>query len=85
MRGQTLGHKEARRLLRRDDLRIVYMLDPWRPVPSELTGSDRDVIAVRIEDFFTEQALAGGFLTLAEFRDESGAVILMVEEDDTGD
>lgn len=80
MRGAPLDLKQARRMLKRPDINIAHF-DCYGP-DAFLTGSARDALIDRVEEFLEDGPVGGGNgFQLAEFRDDEGNVTLVVEGD----
>jgi hypothetical protein len=77
MRGQALGEREARRLLRRQDVRILHA---YGPEPKEVTGSDLNSLLARLDEFLTGVAAPTTAFHVADFRDADRHVLLVIEE-----
>lgn len=77
MRGGELIARQARRLLRRPDVAVLHV---YGVAARQLTGSDRDALARRIEQFFSGDTPPMSDFAIAEFRDELHRVMLVVQE-----
>lgn len=77
MRGGPLDVKQARRLMKRPDVRIVRAYDLE---VAEVQGAEREALLARVEEFFAGNAPAHSDFELGDFRDQSHRVLLMVEE-----
>ncbi len=77
MRGGALTARQARRLLRRSDVAVLHV---YGVAARQLTGSDRDALAGRIEQCFSGDAPPMSDFAIAEFRDELHRVMMVVQE-----
>jgi hypothetical protein len=77
MRGGPLDAKQARRLMKRPDVRVVraYELNV-----AEVRGAERDALLARVEEFFGGNAPPYSEFELGDFRDQTHRVTLMVQE-----
>ena len=77
MRGSALDAKQARRLMRRSDVRVVlaYSLDV-----DEVLGAERQELLARVEQFLQGNAPAYSRFELGDFRDPDHRVMLMIQE-----
>lgn len=80
MRGQPLNPKQARRALSRGDVPIAHF-DCYGP-DAIISGSERDALMGRVREFLDDGPVGGGNgFVLAEFQDDEGSDILVVEGD----
>lgn len=80
MRGDVLDRKHARRILAQPDVRIAHF-DCYGP-DAVVTGAERTDLIDRVRAFLDDVYEGGGNgFGLAEFRDDDGNVILVVEGD----
>jgi hypothetical protein len=77
MRGHELDPKRTHHLLKRSD---VHVLHCYGMHPTEVTGSEREELLASIEEFFNGNAPPMSAFRLAEFRNDEGAAMLVVEE-----
>jgi hypothetical protein len=77
MRGGLLTAKQARRLFRRPDIAILHV---YSPDPRLVTGSERDALIDRIEQFFVGAAPPMTAFAIAEFRNDVRQAMLVVQE-----
>lgn len=77
MRGDELDPKRTRRLLKRSD---VHVLHCYGTHPTVVTGSERAKLLAQIEEFFDGGAPPMSDFRLAEFRNDEGAAMLVVQE-----
>ena len=77
MRGPAIGQRELRRLLRREDVRVLHV---YGLEPVELSGSHLDALVQRIEEFFAGEAPAMSDFVLGDFRDSERRVMVVVQE-----
>lgn len=66
-----------RRLLKRPDLRVLHSYGPY---PAEVPGAERQALLERVERYFAGEAPPHRTFWLAEFRDENGHIMLVIEE-----
>lgn len=66
-----------RRLLRRPDLRVLHA---YGPHPREVSGLEREALLHRVEQYATGDAPPHSAFLLAEFRNDSRQVMLVIEE-----
>lgn len=59
------------------DVRVLHC---YGMHPKEVAGAEREALATRIEDFFEDHAPPMSRFSMAEFRDDDRAVLLVVEE-----
>jgi hypothetical protein len=80
MRGRPLDLKQARRVLNRRDVPIAHF-DCYGP-DAIVAGSERDALIGRVRESLDEGPFGGGNgFVLAEFRDDDGNDILVIEGD----
>ncbi|GAA2758445.1 hypothetical protein GCM10009872_38050 [Actinopolymorpha rutila] len=77
MRGSALDAKEARKLMRRPDVRVVLAYS--RDV-DEVVGADREALLARVEGFLQGNAPAYSRFEMGDFRDPDRRVLLMIQE-----
>jgi hypothetical protein len=66
-----------RRLLKRQDLRVLHC---YGPHPSEVDGRERAALLERVERYFAGEAPPHSAFALAEFRNAAGQAMLVIEE-----
>ena len=66
-----------RRLLKRQDVRVLHC---YGPHPSEVDGDDRVALLDRVERYFAGEAPPHSAFVLAEFRNQAGQAMLVIEE-----
>jgi hypothetical protein len=77
MRGNALDAKQARKLMRRSDVRVVLAYDVD---VVEVRGAEREDLFARVEDFLEGNEPAHSRFELGDFRDPDHRVMLMVQE-----
>jgi hypothetical protein len=77
MRGPAIGQRELRRLLKRDEVRVLHV---YGLEPVEVSGAQRDALLQRIETFFAGQAPPMSDFVLGDFRDSDRRVMVVVQE-----
>lgn len=77
MRGPAIAQRELRRLLKREDVRVLHV---YGLGPVELSGPDLDSLVQRIESFFAGDAPPMSDFVLGDFRDEDRRVLVVVQE-----
>jgi hypothetical protein len=77
MRGGLLTVRQARRLFRRPDVAILHV---YGPEPRHVTGPERDALVDKVEQFFVHAAPPMTEFAIAEFRNEVGQAMLVVQE-----
>lgn len=77
MRGQAIGQREVRRLLKRDDLRVLHV---YGLEPKELAGEEREALLRDLHAFYEGEASPYADFRVADFRDEGRHPLLVVED-----
>jgi hypothetical protein len=75
--GAPLSGPALRRLLKLIGLRVLHV---YGPQPSEVSNSQREALLVRVDQYFSGQAPPHSGFRLAEFRNDKGEVMLVVQE-----
>jgi hypothetical protein len=79
MRGHQIEDlKHLRRVLKRPDVQVART---FFEEETFVTGPERDELIARVVALFQDETyLNGGGFELAEFRDDDGGIVLLVEE-----
>jgi len=77
MRGGPLDAKQARRLMKRPD---VYVVWAYELNVAEAHEAERDALLARVEEFFAGNAPTHSEFDLGDFRDQNHQAMLMVQE-----
>jgi hypothetical protein len=76
MRGGQLDPKQARRLLRRDGVRVLLVNSPY----PELVGDDLGNLRSRLEDFWAGGAQPMADFIAGDFRNDDRDVLVVIQE-----
>jgi hypothetical protein len=77
MRGGQLDPKQARRLLRRDGLRVLLVNSPD---PELVAEDDLQELRVRLEDFWSGRAQPMADFIVGEIRNDDHEVLVVIQE-----
>lgn len=77
MRGGQLDPKQARRLLRRDGIRVLLINSPD---PELVEGDDLHALRARLEDFWSGSAQPMADFLVGDFRNRERDVLVVIQE-----
>ncbi|MBM0124537.1 hypothetical protein IMY96_07235 [Pimelobacter simplex] len=77
MRGSELDAKQARRLLRRDGIRVLLVNSPD---PEMVAEDDLEDLRGRLEDFWSGCAQPMADFNIGDFRNEEHGVLVVIQE-----
>ncbi|MBM0124551.1 hypothetical protein [Pimelobacter simplex] len=77
MRGSELDPKQARRLLRRDGIRVLLVNSPD---PELVAEDDLEDLRRRLEEFWSGRAQPMADFMVGDFRNEDRGVLIVIQE-----